>query len=114
MEGGLGGIELVSGTYARDRGPLMDMDGIDTVEVHRKGKSFYRKKMKVEEIKNNLSDDGGEACSGTEGIVGNALKGKVDMEISSATKKLSPCTERKRGKKLVFGGILEIWDCMMS
>ncbi|MBA0771205.1 hypothetical protein Gotri_019703 [Gossypium trilobum] len=103
MEGGPGGIELVSGTYARDRGPLMDMDGIGTVEVHRKGKNFYRKKIKVEESKNNLSDDGGEACSGTEGIVGNALKGKVDMEISSAKKKLSSCTERKRTKKHVLG-----------
>ncbi|KAB2059758.1 hypothetical protein ES319_A11G328900v1 [Gossypium barbadense] len=103
MEGGPGGIELVSGTYARDRGPLMDMDGIGTVEVHRKGKNFYRKKIKVEESKNNLSDDGGEACSGTEGIVGNDLKRKVDMEISSAKKKLSPCTERKRTKKHVLG-----------
>ncbi|GMI65604.1 ARABIDOPSIS THALIANA ALWAYS EARLY 2, ALWAYS EARLY 2 [Hibiscus trionum] len=102
IKGRFGGIEHVSGTYARDSGPLMDVDGAGTVEVHRKGKNFYRKKIKVEEMESNLSDDSGEACSGTEGIIGNALKGKVDMEISSAKKKLSPCRERKRSTEPVF------------
>ena len=106
MEGRPGGTEPVSRTYARDTGPLMDMEGVGTVEVHQKGKRFYRKKIKVEEIKNNLSDNGREACSGTEeGIIGNALKGKVDMEISSAKNELSPWSQRKRSKKLVFGGM---------
>ncbi|KAK8488583.1 hypothetical protein V6N13_027535 [Hibiscus sabdariffa] len=83
-----------SKTTARDTGPLMVVDGVGTLEVHRKGK--------VEEMKSNLSDDSGEACSGTEGILGNAVKGKVDMEISSAKKELSPYSERKRRKGLVF------------
>ncbi|KAK9016556.1 hypothetical protein V6N11_079051 [Hibiscus sabdariffa] len=83
-----------SKTIARDTGPLMVVDGVRTLEVHRKGK--------VEEMKSNLSDDSGEACSGTEGIMGNAVKGKVDMEICSAEKELSPCSERKRRKGLVF------------
>ena len=99
MEGRPGSTEIASGTYARDIGPLMDMEGVGTVEVHRKGKKFYGKKIKVEEIKNHLSDDGGEACSGTEeGIIGSAIKEKVDMEISSAKNELS-----KRSKKLEIG-----------
>ncbi|KAK8712216.1 hypothetical protein V6N13_147462 [Hibiscus sabdariffa] len=104
IKGRSGGIEHVSGTYARVRGsgPLMDEDSSGTVEVLRKGKNFYRKKIKVEEMESNVSDDSGEACSGTEGIIGTALKGKVDMKISSAKKKLSPCSERKRSKELVF------------
>ncbi|XP_022719393.1 protein ALWAYS EARLY 2-like isoform X2 [Durio zibethinus] len=99
-----GGTEPVIGTYSRDTGHLMDMEGVGTVEVHQKGKKFYRKKIEVEEMKNNLSDDGQEACSGTEeGIIGSALEGKVDMEISSAKNELSPWSQGKRNGKLVFG-----------
>ncbi|XWS58184.1 hypothetical protein CRYUN_Cryun08bG0013000 [Craigia yunnanensis] len=115
MEGRPGGTEIASGTYARDTGPLMDMEGVGTVEVHRKGKKFYRKKIKVEEIKNNLSDDGGEACSGTEeGIIGSAMKEKVDMEISSAKNELSPWSQRKRSKKLVFGDESSSLDALLT
>ncbi|EOY11451.1 DIRP,Myb-like DNA-binding domain, putative isoform 1 [Theobroma cacao] len=108
MEGRPRGTEPVIGTHARDADPLMDMEVVGTIEGHRKGKKFYRKKMKVEETKNNLSDDGGEACSGTEErIRGSTLKGKVDMEITSAkSEQLSPWSQRKRSnKKLVFGGL---------
>lgn len=106
MECRPGGTKPVSGTDARDTGPLVDMEGVGTVEVHRKGKKIYRKKIKVAEIKNNLSDDGGEACSGTEeGVIVGSLKEKVDMEISSAKNELSPWSQRKKSKKLVSGGM---------
>ncbi|KAF3438686.1 hypothetical protein FNV43_RR21450 [Rhamnella rubrinervis] len=62
----------------------MDMEGVGTLEVHRKGQKFYRKKENVEGMENHQSDDGGEACSGTEGLNVNALKGKVDAEFSNA------------------------------
>ncbi|XVE63010.1 hypothetical protein DITRI_Ditri06bG0165400 [Diplodiscus trichospermus] len=115
MEGRPGGAEPVSGTYARDTGPLMDMEGVGTIEVHRKRKKLYGKKIKVEEIKNNLSDDGGEACSGTEeGIVGSALREKVNMEISSAKNEISPWSQRKRSKKLVFGDESSSLDALLT
>ncbi|TXG65482.1 hypothetical protein EZV62_006757 [Acer yangbiense] len=42
-----------NGTYAGDTNSLMDMEGVGTVEVHRKGKKIYGKKMKVEEVRSN-------------------------------------------------------------
>lgn len=83
----------------------MDMEGVGTVEVHRKGKKFYRKKMKVEEVRHSLSDDEGEACSGTEEGL-SSCKGKVGSEISNAKNDHLPLQmQRKRSKKLFFGGI---------
>ncbi|GMI79542.1 ARABIDOPSIS THALIANA ALWAYS EARLY 3, ALWAYS EARLY 3 [Hibiscus trionum] len=111
---GPGGIRPLSGTYVRDTGSLMVVDGVGTVEVHQRGKNFHMKKIKVEEMKSNLSDDNGEACSGTEGIMDNAVKGKVDMEISSAKNKLSPCSERKRSKELVFGDQSPSLDALLT
>ncbi|XP_022745411.1 protein ALWAYS EARLY 2-like isoform X2 [Durio zibethinus] len=115
MEGRPGGTKPVSGTYARGTGPLMDMEGVGSVEVHQKGKKFYRKKIKVEEIKSNLSDDGGEECSSTEeGIIGSALEGKDDMEISSAKNELSPWSQGKRSKKHVFGDESSSLDALLT
>ncbi|KAF3455910.1 hypothetical protein FNV43_RR00553 [Rhamnella rubrinervis] len=84
----------------------MDMEGVGTVEVHRKGQKFYRKKEKVEDMENHQSDDGREACSGTEeGLNVNVLKGKVDEEFSNAkAERFSPQGQRKRSKNLFFGG----------
>lgn len=84
----------------------MDMEGVGTVEVHQKGKKFYRKKQKVEDRENHQSDDGGEACSGTEeGLNVNALNGKVDAEFSNVkAERFSLQGQRKRSKKLFFGG----------
>ena len=81
----------------------MDMEGVGTVEVHHKGKKFYRREEKVED------DDGGEACSGTEeGLNVSNLKGKVDVEISNTkTTRISPQSQRKRSKKLFFRGAYE-------
>ncbi|XP_024039003.1 protein ALWAYS EARLY 2 isoform X5 [Citrus clementina] len=92
-----------NGAYTRARKSLMDMEGVGTVEVHQKGKKFYRKKMKVEEVRNSLSDDEGEACSGTEEGL-SSRKGKVGSEISNAKNDHLPLQmQRKRSKKLFFG-----------
>ncbi|XP_052297494.1 protein ALWAYS EARLY 2 isoform X2 [Citrus sinensis] len=92
-----------NGAYTRARKSLMDMEGVGTVEVHRKGKKFYRKKMKVEEVRHSLSDDEGEACSGTEEGL-SSRKGKVGSEISNAKNDHLPLQmQRKRSKKLFFG-----------
>ncbi|KAG4111557.1 hypothetical protein ERO13_D13G111100v2 [Gossypium hirsutum] len=101
-----GGKEPVIGTYIKDTGPTEDMEGAGTVEVREKGKKVYRKKVKAGEFINNLSDDGGEACSGIEeGIIDRAVKGKVEMEISHGKSKLSPWSQRKKSKKIVSGEV---------
>ncbi|XP_010550978.1 PREDICTED: protein ALWAYS EARLY 2-like isoform X2 [Tarenaya hassleriana] len=85
----------------RDATSLMDMEGVGTVEVLRRGKKFYGKKAKVEEAKGIDSDDSGEACSATEGLRSKSQKGKVDVEASRG--KFSPHGPKKRNKKLQFG-----------
>ncbi|KAE8686638.1 DIRP,Myb-like DNA-binding domain, putative isoform 3 [Hibiscus syriacus] len=71
------GEEPVIGTYRRGTGPMVSMEGAATGEVHRKGKQIFRKKVKVDEIMNNLSDDSGEAHSGAEeGITDTRKKNK--------------------------------------
>ncbi|GLT50448.1 hypothetical protein SLA2020_239340 [Shorea laevis] len=104
-EGSTGGKESGDVPYGRDTVSLEDMEGVGTVEVHHKGKKFYKKKVKVEEMRNNLSNDSGEACSGTEEwLKGSAQKGKVDIEVSSAkVEQFLPRSQRKRTKKLFFG-----------
>jgi hypothetical protein len=116
LEGGIGSRGAENGDYARDTCSLMDMEGVGTVDVFRKGKKFYRKKEKVEDIGNHQYDDGGEACSGTEeGLNFDALKGKVNNEVSSAkSKRFSPQGQRKRSKKLFFGGTYVNSNCFIS
>ncbi|KAK0600784.1 hypothetical protein LWI29_018371 [Acer saccharum] len=92
-----------NGTYVGDTNSLMDMEGVGTVEVHRKGKKIYGKKMKVEEVRSSLSDDGAEACSGTEEGLG-ATKGKAAIEVSNVKNvRFSQRGQKKRSKKLFFG-----------
>lgn len=99
FEGSVGSRGAENGDYGKDTSSLVDMEGVGTVEVHRKGKKFYGKKERVED------DDGGEACSGTEGLNVSSLKGKVDAEVSNAkAERVSPQSQRKRSKKLFFGG----------
>ncbi|KAG6750491.1 hypothetical protein POTOM_044987 [Populus tomentosa] len=99
---GRGGPDLV---YVRDASSLAEMEGIGTVEVHRKGKKFYGKKVRVEKIGNSQSDGGGEACSGTEEEQKvRTLKGKVEIEMSNAKIDETSCRgQRKRSKKLFSG-----------
>ncbi|TYH34571.1 hypothetical protein ES332_D13G136200v1 [Gossypium tomentosum] len=110
-----GGKEPVIGTYVKDTGPTEDMEGAGTVEVREKGKKVYRKKVKAGEFTNNLSDDGGEACSGIEeGIIDRAVKGKVEMEISHGKSKLSPWSQRKKSKKIVSGDESASLDALLA
>ncbi|GAV63149.1 LOW QUALITY PROTEIN: DIRP domain-containing protein [Cephalotus follicularis] len=104
LEGSVGIRESEYEAYARDSKSLMDMEGVGTVEIHRKGKKIYGKKVRMEEIGNDHSDDGGEACSGTEeGLKGCALKGNVDTEVSNAKSAQFSPESRKSSKKLLFG-----------
>jgi hypothetical protein len=115
LEGGMGSGRAENGEYARDTCSLMDMEGVGMVNVFRKGKKSYRKKEKVEDIGNHQYDDGGEACSGTEeGLNLGALKGKVNNEVSTAkSKRFSPQGQRKRSKKLFFGGTFVSSNCFI-
>ncbi|XP_021622906.1 protein ALWAYS EARLY 2 isoform X4 [Manihot esculenta] len=105
-----------NGAYARDTSSLVDMEGVGTVEVHPKGKKFYRKKVKVEEIGNSQSDDGGEACSGTEeGPKVNALKGKTDIDGSDAKiDEMSPQARKKRSGKRFSGDEFSALDALQT
>ncbi|KAL5566063.1 hypothetical protein UlMin_029227 [Ulmus minor] len=116
FEGSIGSRGAENGDYAKDTSPLLDMEGIGTVEVNRKGKKFYRKKEKVEATGNHQFDDGGEACSGTEeGLNVSALKGKVDIEVSNAKEeRFSPRVQRKRSKKLFFGDESTALDALQT
>ena len=91
---------------AKDNSSLMDTEGIDTAEVFQKEGQFYRKRERVKNVGNHQLDDGGEACSGTEeGLSFNSLKEKVDIEVTNEKlEKFSPKSQRKRNKKLFFGG----------
>ncbi|KAG8472789.1 hypothetical protein CXB51_034723 [Gossypium anomalum] len=115
MESRHGVKEPVIGTYIKDTGPTEDMEGAGTVEVRGKGKKVYQKKVKAGEFINNLSDDGGEACSGIEeGIIDRAVKGKIEMEISGAKSKLSPWSQRKKSKKIVSGDESASLDALLA
>ncbi|XP_024026911.1 protein ALWAYS EARLY 2 [Morus notabilis] len=110
LEGSVGSRGAENGDYAKDTSSLVDMEGVGTVEVHRKGKKFYRKKEKVED------DDGGEACSGTEeGVNVSSLKGKADAEVSNIkAERVSPQVQRKRSKKLFFGDESSEFDALQA
>ncbi|KAF7805111.1 protein ALWAYS EARLY 2 isoform X3 [Senna tora] len=115
LEGSMesGGAE--NGEYAKDTSSLMGMEGVGTVEVHQKGKKIYRKKERVENVRNHQLDDGGEACSGTEeGLYFDSLKEKVDVEVTNAKPEQSPKFQRKRSKKLFFGDESSALDALQT
>ncbi|KAF9681590.1 hypothetical protein SADUNF_Sadunf05G0017400 [Salix dunnii] len=95
---GCGGADLAC---VRDASSLAELEGIGTVEVHKKGKKFYGNKIRVEKIGNSQSDDGGEACSGTEEEQKfSTLKGKIEIEMPNAKiDETSHWGQRKRSKK---------------
>ncbi|XP_048133322.1 protein ALWAYS EARLY 2-like isoform X3 [Rhodamnia argentea] len=104
LEGSIGSRGTENGDYEKYTRSLMDIEGVGTVEVGRKGKKFYGKKEKVEGIEEKEFEDGGGACSGTEeGGNDNSLKGKVKFEAPNEKIEHSHQTQRKRSKKLFFG-----------
>ncbi|KAG2273065.1 hypothetical protein Bca52824_067620 [Brassica carinata] len=74
-----------------------DMEGVGEMEVPRKLKRVYRKRVKVEEAECNDSDDNGGACSATEG---SRIKSKR-RKASRGT--YSPRSPKKRDNKLTTG-----------
>ncbi|KAJ6775521.1 PROTEIN ALWAYS EARLY 1-RELATED [Salix purpurea] len=100
---GCGGADLAR---VRDASSLAELEGIGTVEVHKKGKKFYGNKIRVEKNGNSQSDDGGEACSGTEEEQKfSTLKGKVEIEMPNAKiDETSHWGQRKRSKKIFSDG----------
>ncbi|XP_012089049.1 protein ALWAYS EARLY 2 isoform X2 [Jatropha curcas] len=111
-----GGVSMRDddGAYTRETSSLVDMEGVGTVEVHRKGKMFYRKRVKVEETGNCHSDDGGEACSGTEeGPKVRALKGEIDINESNAKiDDTSPQAQKRRSNKHFSGDEFSALDAL--
>ncbi|XP_050223660.1 protein ALWAYS EARLY 2 isoform X2 [Mercurialis annua] len=101
------------GSYARDTSSLEDMEGMGTVEVHRKGRKFYGHKVKVEEILNCHSDDGGEACSGTEeGPKASTVKGKVDFNDLNMKNVKTPQAKKKKRAKHFSGDEFSALDAL--
>lgn len=100
LEVSIGSKGAETGDYARD-----SLEGVGTVEINWKGKKFYGKKEKAKDIGNHQFDDGGEACSGTEEGLNVSSRGKDDIEVSNTKgERFSPQGQRKRSKKLYFGG----------
>uniref|UniRef100_A0A5B6ZU57 SANT domain-containing protein n=1 Tax=Davidia involucrata TaxID=16924 RepID=A0A5B6ZU57_DAVIN len=117
LEGSLGSRGAENGDYARDiTSALMGIEGVGTVEVYQKGKKFYRKKEKVEDIRINQFDDGREACSGTEeGLDVSDVKGKIDIEVTNVKiERSSSQGKRKRNKKLFFGDESSALDALQT
>lgn len=107
LEGSIESRGAENGEYVKDTGSLMDMEGRGTGEVLRKGEKNYRKKERVKNVGNYQLDDGGEACSGTEeGLSFRSLNLKEkNMEvINEKFEQFTPTSQRKRNKKLFFGG----------
>ncbi|XP_044482758.1 protein ALWAYS EARLY 2 isoform X2 [Mangifera indica] len=112
-QGRTGSEKPENGFSAGDKGS-MHMEGVGTVEVHRKGKKIYRKRMKVEEVRNSLSDDGAEACSGTEEGM-NTPKGKDDPEVLNAKDERFPRRgQRKKKGNLFFGDEKSSLDALQT
>lgn len=86
----------------RDAALLMDMEGVGEMEVPRKGKRVYKKRVKVEVAEGDYSDDNGEACSATEGLKIKSQRRKAGVEASR--EKNSPRSPKKRDNKLTSGG----------
>ncbi|XP_065852517.1 protein ALWAYS EARLY 2-like isoform X2 [Euphorbia lathyris] len=99
-----------NGAQARDVSTLKYMEGFGTVEVHQKGKKFYGNKVKAEEIWNCQSDDGGEACSGTEGSKVSGIKRKDIEESNGEIDKTSLPAQKSRSGNKISGDEVSVLD----
>ncbi|KAK7269336.1 hypothetical protein RIF29_22061 [Crotalaria pallida] len=109
LEGSIESRGAENGEHARDTISLVDM------EVLQKGKKTCRKKQRVENVGNHKLDDGGEACSGTEGLSFSSLKEQVDIEVNNAKlEQSSKKSQRKRSKKLFFGDEIPALDALQT
>ncbi|WCJ43139.1 DIRP Myb-like DNA-binding domain [Euphorbia peplus] len=85
-----------NGVHTRDVSTSPYMEGFGTVEVHQKRKKVYGNKVRVEEIPTCQSDDGGEACSGTEGQKVGARKRNDIGESNAVIDETSQQDQKKR------------------
>lgn len=107
-EESLGSMEADNGDYGRDgKSYLIVEEGVGTLEVQRKRKKFYEKRVESEDSGNdNNLDDIKEACSGTEEgqNLGANVKGKFETEVEERKHARSSSQgPRKRSKKVLFG-----------
>ncbi|KAF8091859.1 hypothetical protein N665_0433s0026 [Sinapis alba] len=87
---------------SREKKLESDMEGVGEMEVPRKGKRVYKKRVKVEEAgESNSSDDNGEASSATAGLRIKSKRRKAGVEASRGT--YSPRSPKKRDNKLTSG-----------
>ena len=94
-----------NGEHARDTSFLMDVESVGTVGIHPKGKKIYREKERVVNVRHHRVDDGGEACSSTEGLHSSDLREKVGVEFTNTnSEQFSAEGHSKRNEKLFFGG----------
>ncbi|KAL1211716.1 Protein ALWAYS EARLY 2 [Cardamine amara subsp. amara] len=78
-----------------------DAEGVGELDLPRKEKRSYKKRVKVEEAEVNDSDDNKEACSATEGFRIKSQRRKADGEASRG--KYSARSPKKRDNKHTSG-----------
>ncbi|KAM1051853.1 protein ALWAYS EARLY 2-like isoform X1 [Malus sylvestris] len=109
LEGSLGSGGAETGDDAGDL-----LEGVGTVEMPLKVNKLYKKREKVKHSGNHQFDDGGEACSGTEGL--NVSSRAIDdSEVSNIKgERPSPQGQRKESKKLYFGDESSCLDALQT
>ncbi|CAH8386148.1 unnamed protein product [Eruca vesicaria subsp. sativa] len=80
---------------------LESREEVEEMEVPRKEKRVYKKRVKVEEAEGNSSDDNGGASSATEESRIKSKRRKAGLEASRGT--YSPRSPKKRDSKLTSG-----------
>ncbi|KAG2245662.1 hypothetical protein Bca4012_091408 [Brassica carinata] len=86
---------------SREKKRESDMEEVGEMEVPRKGKRVYKKRVKVEEAEGDSSDDNGGASSATEGFRVKSKRRKAGREASRGT--YSPRSPKNIDNKLTSG-----------
>ncbi|CAN6922239.1 unnamed protein product [Brassica oleracea] len=86
---------------SREKKRESDMEEVGEMEVPRKGKRVYKKRVKVEEAEGDSSDDNGGASSATEGLRVKSKRRKAGREASRGT--YSPRSPKNIDNKLTSG-----------
>ncbi|KAL0719912.1 hypothetical protein Bca4012_069236 [Brassica carinata] len=97
------------GKMSRTRKTQSWVEEVGEMEVARKGKRVYKKRVKVEEAEVDSSDDNGGASSATEGLGTKSQRRKAGVKASRGT--YSPRSPKKRDNKLT-SGVLSILNAL--
>ncbi|KAJ0244458.1 Protein ALWAYS EARLY 2 [Hirschfeldia incana] len=89
------------GKMSRTRKTPSWVEEVGEMEVPRKGKRVYKKRVKVDEAEGNSSDDNGGASSATEGVGTKSQRRKAGVKASRGT--YSPRSPKKIDNKLTSG-----------